>query len=175
MTCHGTRSRPRWRGSWVAAGSLVLALACACTSTAPTAQSSAPISPSPYSAASPSPSPSSSSNETPVDRQALPPATDEPVANLCSARIQTTPDGRATPLLCSSGAVNVLAWRFYSTVSASILGLGLNPTQGQAESAVCDDIVHNHATRLEEADGFKLAATYYGWTFVVDAQRDPCI
>lgn len=124
---------------------------------------------------SPQPTGSPSSNETAVARQALPPATDEPVANLCSTPIQTTVDGRAAPLLCASGALNVLAWNFYASISASILGLGLNPTQGQAESAVCDDLAHNHATRPEEADGFKLAATYYGWSFLVDPLHDPCV
>lgn len=173
MTCLVTRLRPRSKESWAAAASLILFLTAACSSSSPSAQSSASPSPSPTTAAQPSPSPSS--GETPVDRQALPPATDLPVADLCSAPIQTTADGRATPLLCQSGSVNVLAWKFYSTISASILGLGLNPTQGQAESAVCDDIAHNHATRPEEVDGFKLASTYYGWSFAVDPLHDPCI
>ena len=106
--------------------------------------------------------------------QVLPPAPDLPVANLCSAQITVTADGNAKPLLCSSGAVNVQAWKFYATISASILGLGLNPTQGQAESAVCDDINHNHATRVEEASGYKLAATYYGWSFSVDPIKLAC-
>ncbi len=146
--------------------------ACACTSVAPSAQSSPTVS---APAGASTPSATASSGETAVSRQALPPATDLPVADLCSAPVQTTADGNAVPLLCSTGAVNVLAWKFYSSISASILGLGLNPTQGQGEAAVCDDIVHNHATRPEEASGFKLAATYYGWSFVVDPARDPCV
>ena len=104
----------------------------------------------------------------------LAPASDPPVANLCSAAITTTADGNAAPLLCRSGAVNVAAWRFYATVSASILGLGLNPTEGQAESAICDDLNHNQATRPEESNGFKLASTYYGWSFAVDVSKVSC-
>ncbi len=173
MTCLVTRLRLRSRESWVAAGSLILVVTAACSSNSPSAQSSASPTVSATITAPPLPSPSS--GETPVDRQALAPATDLPVADLCSTPIQTTADGRATPLLCQSGAVNVLAWKFYSTISASILGLGLNPTQGQAESAVCDDIAHNHATRPEEVDGFKLASTYYGWSFAVDPLHDPCV
>jgi hypothetical protein len=109
-----------------------------------------------------------------VPQQVLPPAPDLPVAQLCSAQITTTVDGNATPLLCHSGAVNVQAWKYYASISASILGLGLNPTQGQAESAICDDINHNHATRAEEASGYRLAATYYGWSFTVDVTKVSC-
>ena len=109
-----------------------------------------------------------------MPEQVLAPAQDLPVAQLCSAAITGAADGNATPLLCKSGAVNVQAWRFYATVSASILGLGLNPTEGQAESAVCDDLNHNHATRPEEASGYTLAATYYGWSFKVDVTKVVC-
>ena len=165
----------RSKESWAAAASLVAVvfLAAGCSAGGPQAFSTASPSAGPTVSAAPATSPSS--GETAVDRQVLPPASDFPVANLCSTPIQAAADGRATPLLCRSGAVNVLAWNFYSTISASILGLGLNPTQGQAESAVCDDIAHNHATRPEEQDGFKLAATYYGWSFAVDPLHDPCI
>lgn len=160
----------------VAAGSrrflLVLALIVGACSSSP----SASVSPTPSATAlaSPSPTVSSVNGETPVPQRILPPAPDLPVANLCSAPITTTADGNATPLLCASGAVNVQAWQFYASVSASILGLGLNPTQGQAENAMCDDIAHNHATRPEEANGYKLAATYYGWSFAIDPSKVTC-
>lgn len=104
----------------------------------------------------------------------LPPAPDLPVAALCSAPIITSADGNATPLLCHNGAVNVQAWSFYANVSASVLGLGLNPTAGQVQSAICDDFIRNHATKPEEASGYKLAATYYAWTFNIDPTRLTC-
>jgi hypothetical protein len=128
------------------------------------------VSPSPN--ATPTPSPAG--DETPIEKQVLAPAQDEPVANLCQASVTFTADGNVTPLLCKSGALNVQAWFFYKSVSASILGLGLNPTEGQAESAICDDINHNHATRVEEASGYRLAATYYGWSFAVDVTKVSC-
>jgi len=109
-----------------------------------------------------------------VPTQVLSPASDLPVANLCSTQITVTADGNATPLLCRSGAVNVQAWRYYAGVSASVLGLGLNPTQGQAQSAVCDDLAHNHASRSEEVSGYKLAAAYYGWSFNLDPAQVTC-
>ena len=171
MTCPGTRSRRPWRGSWVGAASLAVLFATACGSS-PEAVNSP--SPSPSVSASSSPAPTAVGGETPVAKQVLSPATDGPVADLCSAPVATTADGNASPLLCKSGALNVQAWRFYAGVSASILGLGLNPTEGQAESAVCDDLNHNHATRVEEVNGYKLAATYYGWTFAVDVTKVTC-
>jgi hypothetical protein len=115
------------------------------------------------------------SQETPVPRQVLAPAPDPPVAPLCLAAIQTTADGRARPLLCHDGAVNVLAWRFYSGLSGSLFRLGADTTQAFAEAAMCDDLDHDHATRPEEADGFKLASTYHGWTFLIDTAHDPCV
>jgi hypothetical protein len=121
-----------------------------------------------------SPSSESTGGETPVERQVLPPATDQPVANLCQADVTFTADGNVTPLLCKSGALNVQAWFFYKGVSASVLGIGLNPTQGQVESAICDDINHNHATRVEEANGYALASTYYGWSFAIDVSKVSC-
>ena len=109
-----------------------------------------------------------------MPQRVLPPAPDLPVAQLCSAAITTTANGNAGPLLCHSGAVNVQAWSYYAGVSASILGLGLNPTEGQAESAICDDEKHNHATQTEEASGYRLAATYYAWTFAIDVTKVSC-
>lgn len=153
---------------------LALVLACACASTPTTAQSSPSPSPSPVESSSPSPSPTSDTGETPIQKQVLAPASDLPVADLCQTNVTFTADGNVTPLLCKSGALNVQAWFFYKTVGASILGLGLNPTEGQAESAICDDINHNHATRPEEASAFQLAKAYYGWGFTVDATKVSC-
>jgi len=171
MTFPGTRSRRRWRGNWAGAASAALLLVVACgSSPTATATESPTASPSPTASAAPSPV----GDETPVDKQVLAPAPDPPVVNLCQTSVTFTADGNVTPLLCRSGALNVQAWFFYKSVSASILGLGLNPTEGQAESAICDDLNHNHATRVEEASGYKLAATYYGWTFVVDVTKVSC-
>jgi len=112
--------------------------------------------------------------ESPVPTQRLAPAPDLPVANLCSTQIASTADGNAVPLLCKSGALNVPAWRFYADVSASVLGLGLNPTAGQVEAAICDDFKRGHATKLQEQSGYKLASTYYGWNFDIDPAKVTC-
>ncbi len=106
--------------------------------------------------------------------QVLAPASDLPVANLCSAQITITADGNATPLLCKSGAPNVQAWKFHAGVRATVLGLGLNPSEGQVESAICDDFKNQHATKPEETSGYRLAMTYYGWTFNLDPAKVVC-
>ena len=121
-----------------------------------------------------SPSPSPTSDEVAVAPEVLAPATDMPVAKLCSKPISTTADGNAIPLQCSDGALNVQAWAYYAEISQSILGLGLNPAPGQPVAAMCDDIAHNGATRVEEANGYRLAAKYYGWTFGLDPTKITC-
>jgi hypothetical protein len=105
---------------------------------------------------------------TPVAQQTLPPATERPIGQLCSAPIQTTANGNAGPLLCRGGEVNVLAWRHYAEVSNTVLGLGQNPTQGQVEGALCADLRTNHATASIESSGYQLAKAYYGWSFLTD-------
>ena len=72
------------------------------------------------------------------------------------------------------GEINVLAWRFYADVSSSILGLGQNPTPGQVHAALCDDGRRNHATMQQEASAYRLASTYYGWTFNIDPLHPTC-
>jgi hypothetical protein len=144
----------------------------ACSSPQNTATQPSPsATPSAAALASPSTSPG---QESPVPTQRLAPAPDLPVANLCSTQIASTSDGNAVPLLCRSGALNVPAWRFYADVSASVLGLGLNPTAGQVEAAICDDFKRGHATKLQEQSGYKLASTYYGWNFDIDPAKVTC-
>ena len=156
-----------------AAASLPLVLAfLACSSETPPEASSP--SPGTTVARSPSPSAVASGDETAVAPQILPPATDLPVAHLCSRVVATTSDGNVGPLFCRDGALNVQAWTFYSSISASILSLGLNPTQGQAMNAMCDDMAHNGAKRVQEVAGYRLAAAYYGWAFTFDPAKVIC-
>jgi len=109
-----------------------------------------------------------------VPQQVLPPATDPPIAMLCSKPIVSGADGNASPLFCRDGAVNVLAWKFYSDISQSILGLGQNPNEGQPQAAMCDDIAHNGATSATEVSGYRLAKAYYAWTFTFDPTKVKC-
>ena len=109
-----------------------------------------------------------------MDQQILPPANDLPVANLCRTPITIDANGNASPLVCHSGALNVLAWSYYGAISSSILGLGLNPNPGQPQAAMCDDIAHNGAKPVQETNAYKLAAAYYGWTVTFDPTKVTC-
>ena len=109
-----------------------------------------------------------------MPRQVLPPATDPPNVDLCSKPVVSAADGNVTPLQCGSGALNVQAWTYYSTISASILGLGANPSAAQPQAAMCDDLAHNGASRAQEPNGYRLAKLYYGWTFDIDPTRVTC-
>ena len=96
------------------------------------------------------------------------------MAKLCSKPITTTSDQNATPLFCHDGAVNVLAWAFYGSVGVSIMSLGLNPNNGQPQGAMCDDMTHNGAKPSQEANAYRLAAAYYGWSFTFDPTKVTC-
>jgi hypothetical protein len=150
---------------------LTVTLACSSSQPVATPQET----PSPTAAAtSPSPSPAAAVSDdgapvgTPVAQQTLPPATERPIGQLCSAPIQVSANGNAGPLLCRGGEVNVLAWRHYADVSNTVLGLGQNPTQGQVEGALCADLRLHHATASIESSGYRLAKAYYLWSFLTD-------
>lgn len=154
---------------------LALAAMIACSTPPPAATEGASPTPTVVAASpSPSPSPTAVGSEnpipvgSPVAQQTLPPATERPVGQLCSAPIQLAANGNAFPLQCRGGEVNVLAWRHYADVSNTVLGLGQNPTQGQVEGALCADLRLNHATPPIESSGYQLAKAYYGWSFLTD-------
>ncbi len=163
---------------WALGAAVGFALICGCSSQASSVQtpsaSASAASPSAVSTPSGPETPGGVPVGSPVPAHVLAPATDPPVGALCSTPIQSTADGNAGPLLCRGGEVNVQAWQFYADVSASILGLGQNPTAGQVQAAICDDFKHGHATRPEEASGYRLATAYYGWSFNIDPTQVTC-
>jgi hypothetical protein len=126
-------------------------------------------SPSPSPSTSPSPSPTVYPGlppppvGTPVTRQVLAPATVLPYAPLCSAPIREYQDGNAGPLFCLSGAIDVLAWRFFTQLNPLVMSLGRQVTLAQIQAAICADVGRGHVTIPEEDSAYSLAAGYYGW------------
>lgn len=118
---------------------------------------------SPIVAYSPIPSPVG----TPVARQVLAPAIVLPVTGLCTTPIIETADGNAEPRFCREGSINVLAWRFYVSISPNILGVGRDATVDQIHTAFMADGKY-HPTNPEEQASYYLAAAYYGWHFSGD-------
>jgi len=95
----------------------------------------------------------------------LPPATVPPEVRECSQELSYSGDGNAGPLICDSGGLNVLAWKFYSTVGTAVMSLGRSSSIGMAHSAMCTDWQVDHATGPEEQNAALLASYYYGWSF----------
>jgi len=96
------------------------------------------------------------------------------VARLCTTRTIYTADGNVQPALCRGGAVNVLAWRFYATVSPTMLAAGRGATRADVEAAVCRDAKTIRVTQPELDWCFVVAATYYGWSFSFDPRNMTC-
>ena len=101
-------------------------------------------------------------------RQVLAPAKVLPIAPLCSYKLTATADGNFTPTLCRGGAINVLAWRKYVSISSNLLSAGRSATFAALHTATCRDMAAYHATFVEEEYAYEMAAAYYGWNFVLE-------
>ncbi len=123
-----------------------------------------PLAPSPSPISIPVPSPTPPPVGTPVARQALPPATELPLAGLCSDPGLNTADGNFQPLFCRDGSINVVAWRFYAPITPNLLAAGRAATAGQVSAAIRADGKY-HPTAPEDLSAYDLASAYYGWTF----------
>jgi len=96
----------------------------------------------------------------------LAPATVPPLVNECRQKLAYSFDGNASPLTCTSGGLNVLAWRFYASVGTSVMSLGRGASLHQIYGAMCTDWSVDHATNPEEENAATLASEYYGWDVV---------
>lgn len=94
----------------------------------------------------------------------LAPATVLPVVKECSEQLTHWLDGNVAPLICNSGGLNVLAWRFYAPLATAVMSLGRGATYAQVVNAMCVDRSVNHATLPEAKNAATLAAAYYGWS-----------
>jgi hypothetical protein len=102
---------------------------------------------------------------TQVQRRVLAPATVLPAAALCSYDLEETADGNVRPIFCRGGAINVLAWTFYTQVSSNVMSLGGGSTLTAVKAAMCSDMSDFHATLPEEHYAYEISAAYYGWSF----------
>ncbi len=103
-----------------------------------------------------------------MSRRVLAPATVLPVVGLCSQKLVLYADGNAYPLRCRSGAVNVLAWKFYVPIDSNVMSLGRSATLQAIQQALCRDMSAYHATRVEAMYAYNISAAYYGWKFPAD-------
>lgn len=101
-------------------------------------------------------------------RQVLAPAGVPPIAGLCSYKLLSTADGNVLPTFCRSGAINVLAWRWYVPISSNVMSLGRSATLQAVRTAMCRDGKNYHATNVEKRYAYEISAAYYGWRFATD-------
>ena len=106
-------------------------------------------------------------------RATLLPASVAPVSDECALPLTTSADGNVSPLLCTGGGVNQLAWAHYAQgkvrnlpITASrTMGLGKGATAASVYAAMCSDYAKVYGTNPLTMSAEKLAAAYYGWTF----------
>ncbi len=101
-----------------------------------------------------------------VALQTLAPASEPPVETVCSETVDVAPNGDISPLFCSDGGINVLAWQAYAKRNPSVMSLGRGATSSDVLAAMCDDLVSSvHASVNDEINSEALAARYNGWSF----------
>jgi hypothetical protein len=93
----------------------------------------------------------------------LAPAPSHPLGNACTHRLFHDADGNVTPLLCSRGQFNVLAWRWYARISpAPVLALPRGANLTDVERALCRTQSSTLPMRISE---YSLASAYNRWHF----------
>jgi hypothetical protein len=107
----------------------------------------------------PAPSPSPSPTVNPV---VLNPATTPSVAGTCSEQLSFGADGNAGPIVCTNGAVNVLAWNYFTTSSAGLFAAGSNATPAQIQQL--ESSAQGWTGPIGQSV-YCLAAAYYAWSF----------
>ncbi len=143
--------------SWrVAVAILVLTLLAGCGSAPAT-----PLSPSP---SSPTPAQQTTSTPTP-NPLILAPATTPSSVGVCTQQMSFGADGNASPILCSDGAVNSLAWTYFVQSYPGIFAIGAYATENQVAQAVSQ--METNGTIPTEESAYCLAKAYYGWQFAI--------
>lgn len=95
----------------------------------------------------------------------LAPATTPSAVGVCTQQMQFGADGNASPILCSDGAVNSLAWTYFDQQYPGIFAVGAYATLSQVQQAVM--AMESDGTIPTEESAYCLAKAYFGWEFGV--------
>ena len=98
---------------------------------------------------------------------ALSPATVPSKAPECSQQITYSASGVVSPLTCTNGDLNVLAWNSLATLEPSVMSLGYGASSSQVQAALCSDVHANISNPIEEVS-YQISALYYGWNFTTN-------
>lgn len=139
-------------GTVVLAGLGLLVVGCASGPTSGAAPSSPSQVPAQQSAPTPTPNP-----------LVLAPATTPSSVGVCTQQMSFGADGNATPILCSDGAVNTLAWTYFDQMYPDIFALGAYATEAQVGQAVSQMV----PPLPDEESAYCLAKAYYDWSFAI--------
>jgi len=115
------------------------------------------------------------SNSSPTTASdVLKPATVPSRVALCSETLSYAANGDPSPIQCSNGALNTLAWQSLSALEPKIMTLGYSPSITQVDNALCLDAndadVDSSSNIAEpiEASIYQITSLYYGWNFNIN-------
>ncbi len=92
----------------------------------------------------------------------------------CQQTLTYASSGEPSPVQCSNGDLNVLAWKALAALEPTVMKLGYTSSQSQVMSAMCTDInvANQDATSAlsepVEASAYQLASLYYGWHYNIN-------
>ena len=111
-----------------------------------------------------------SPSESSLLRAPLSPASDPPQIDECRTQLSVGADGNVSPLFCSNGDLNVLAWEHVAKTNPLVLSLGPNVLPDQVLRAMCSDL--RNSTIPVVVSSYQLAQAYYGWDFGIDPSQE---
>ncbi|MHB1894249.1 MAG: hypothetical protein ACYCTZ_12280 [Candidatus Dormibacteria bacterium] len=80
---------------------------------------------------------------------------------ICSQQLSFGADGNANPIVCSNGAINVLAWTYLEQNAPALFAAGADATEGQVQTLVSQLSGPIPSNESE----YCVVKAYYGWSF----------
>ena len=109
-----------------------------------------------------------------TDYAVLTPATVPSKTPECSQELIYASNGNPSPISCSNGYLNILAWSALSALELKVMTLGYSATPSQVQSALCVDAnaadadSKASASNAIEESAYQISAIYYGWSFATN-------
>lgn len=94
----------------------------------------------------------------------LAPATTPSTVGICSQQMSFGADGNASPIVCSNGAINVVAWNYLEPNAPALFAAGADASEGQVQNLVSQLTGPIPSNESE----YCLVQAYYGWSFAIN-------
>lgn len=114
-----------------------------------------------------------SSNSNALTSNILAPATVPSKISECSTPLSYASNGNPSPIQCSNGSLNILAWKALSALEPKVMKLGYSPSLSQLKTALCNDAndanvdSNSNITEPLETSIYQISSLYYGWHFSI--------